>query len=79
MPIKPKRIISTYKSLVELEQIELIQNEKFPFGRALMPSERYYNIIQARKENFRYKWKSKSILSWNYPEYRAYNKLFCDK
>lgn len=67
------------KSLVELEQIELIQNEKFPFGRALMASERYYNIIQARKENFRDKWKSKSILSWNYPEYRAYNKLFRDK
>ncbi|RYM34662.1 DUF4173 domain-containing protein [Brumimicrobium glaciale] len=66
------------KTLLELEQIEIIQNEKFPFGRDYMTSERYFNVIEMRKENFRDKWESKGFLSWNYPEYKAYQKLFKD-
>lgn len=63
------------KSLHELKQINLIQKDKFPFDQEYMPPEEYYDIITKRKEIFIKKWESKSILSWNFPEYRAYKKL----
>lgn len=63
------------KSLEELEKIDALQGDKFPFRHEYMTPERYYSIINIRKKNFIKKWESKSILSWNYPEYIAYNKL----
>lgn len=67
------------KSLHELNKIDLIQKEKFPFKQNFMTPEEYYQIIGERKNIFRENWESKSLLSWNLPEYIAYNKLFEDK
>ncbi len=65
------------KSLSELKEIELIQREKFfTEQQNYMSSEKYYQTIEARKIEFKQKWESKGILSWNFPEYIASRKLF---
>ncbi|MEM7085886.1 MAG: DUF4173 domain-containing protein [Bacteroidota bacterium] len=63
------------KPLAELVQINTIQNEKYQFEYTMQPEE-YQRIIHNRKLNFKKKWESKNILSWNLPEYLAYKKLF---
>ncbi|WP_107038191.1 DUF4153 domain-containing protein [Brumimicrobium mesophilum] len=60
------------KSILELEKINKVQNQKFRFEQEYMTPERYSSIIDNRKENFIKKWENKSTLSWNYPEYKAY-------
>ncbi|MCC5916325.1 MAG: DUF4173 domain-containing protein [Cryomorphaceae bacterium] len=66
------------KPLKELKYIDSIQKEKFPFEQEFMTPEEYVKIIDERKRIFAMKWESKSILSWNLPEYRAYQKLKMD-
>ena len=68
------------KTQEELKQIERLQAEKFAFQQAesrglYMTSESYYEHIQFRKKAFMEKWKQKSWLSWNLPEYLAYRRL----
>ena len=63
------------KSLPELKRIDKIQKEKFPFKEKFMTPEAYYHIIENRKKMFLDKWDTKSILSWNLPEYLAAKKL----
>jgi len=63
------------KSMTELNELDTIQKEKFPFERDYMSPEEYFRTIEAREEKFIRKWESKSILSWNLPEYLAYKKL----
>jgi hypothetical protein len=63
------------KSLSELNQIHEVQTEKFPFSRNYMSPEKYHSIIQKRKITFQKEWEEKGILSWNLPEYLAYEKI----
>jgi len=63
------------KPLPELMKIDSIQKEKFPFDEKYMTPEEYVEIISYRKINFIEKWESKSILSWNLPEYIAFKKF----
>lgn len=63
------------KSLTELQQIDKIQKEKFPFEKLYMTPEEYHSIIEQRKILFLEKWQSKSFLSWNLAEYIAAKKL----
>lgn len=63
------------KSLTELTEIDKIQKEKFPFEQKFMTPEAYHLTIKIRKKYFIEKWESKSVLSWNLPEYLAYKKL----
>jgi hypothetical protein len=64
------------KSLDELSRIDKVQKEKFPFEQKFMNPLEYYKEIEFRKMKFKKRWESKSILSWNLPEYMAYRKLF---
>jgi len=64
------------KSLAELEGIDEFQKEKFPFDDIFMTPQAYVDTIYNRKIAFKEKWESKSILSWNLPEYLAYKKLY---
>jgi hypothetical protein len=63
--------------LEELIRIDSIQNKNFPneTGRYMNPYD-YYSKMEQRKESFKAAWEGKSILSWNYPEYKAYNTIF---
>lgn len=63
------------KSLSDLQQIDKIQKEKFPFEKKYMTPEEYHSIIEQRKILFLEKWQSKSFLSWNLAEYLAVKKL----
>ena len=63
------------KPLPELTQINQVQFKKYRYQYTMQPEE-YRRIIDNRKLNFKEKWESKNILSWNLPEYRAYKKLF---
>jgi hypothetical protein len=63
------------KSLTELSEIDKIQKEKFTFEQKYMKPETYFHIIEKRKISFIHNWESKSLLSWNLPEYLAYKKL----
>ena len=63
--------------LEELKRIDSIQNINFPneTGRYMNPND-YYSRIEQRKETFKAEWEGKSMLSWNYPEYKAYSMIF---
>ncbi len=68
------------KTMSELTQIDKIQKGKFPSEqRYYMSPEKYYQTIEEKRKAFKLKWKSKSFLSWNLPEYLAYKKLYCTK
>jgi len=67
------------KTLPELTQMDSIQKLKFPAEQIYMPAEKYYQTIEERKKIFKLKWESKSLLSWNLPEYLAYRKLYTSK
>ena len=64
------------KSLEELILIDKFQKEKFPFEEKYMSPQEYVRNIEERKIRFKKKWESKTMLSWNLPEYIAYKKLF---
>ena len=66
------------KTLPELQQIDSIQKEKFPFEQKFMTPHEYYRIVENRKRLFIDKWDAEGILSWNLPEYLAYKKLSSD-
>lgn len=66
------------KSLDELERIHELQKKMFPFEKTYMSPQGYYNMIDLRKNYFRDHWKTKSLWSWNLPEYLAYRQLFPD-
>jgi len=65
------------RPMEELFRIDSIQNKNFPneTGRYMKPDD-YHTSMQLRKEKFKSEWEEKGILSWNYPEYKAYNMLF---
>ena len=58
--------------LEELIRLDKIQKEKFPFEQKYLTPESYHVEIERRKVKFAEEWESKSILSWNLPEYLAY-------
>lgn len=63
------------KDLNELEQLNQDQKEKFPFDVVYLTPSEYNQKVIERKYLFIEEWESKSILSWNLPEYRAYKEL----
>lgn len=65
------------KPLEDLQQIDSIQNIKYPneVGRYMTPNA-YYSKVENRKVKFKAEWEAKGILSWNYPEFKAYRLLF---
>jgi hypothetical protein len=65
------------KPLTELKQIEAVKNKNFPNEVAsFMKPDEYFVIIEKRKAKFKSEWEKKSLLSWNYPEHKAYKMLF---
>ncbi|WP_271423860.1 DUF4173 domain-containing protein [Aequorivita sinensis] len=64
------------KPISELNKIENIQTKIFPYDAGFMNAEEYHKRIESKKRIFKQDWESKSFLSWNFPEYVAYNKLF---
>lgn len=63
-------------SLEDLNKMNEIQNEKFTIKDNLLQPLAYKKKLDKRKSNFKNEWESKHFLSWNYPEYIAYKKLF---
>ncbi|MBT5531107.1 MAG: hypothetical protein HOK35_18275, partial [Cytophagia bacterium] len=63
------------KTLEELNQLNMIQKEKYNFRARYMTPEEYVAAIEKRQTEFITKWGNKSILSWNLAEYLAYKKL----
>ncbi|MCB0821207.1 MAG: DUF4173 domain-containing protein [Bacteroidales bacterium] len=63
------------KSWEELQQIQQVQQNKFSFEVKYLTPEQYYHQIILRKHTFLDHWKSKGIISWNYAEFKAYQKL----
>jgi len=64
------------KPIAELNEIDHLQKEKFPFEEVYMNPHDYRYIINSRKLEFKERWESKTLLSWNLAEYRAYRKMF---
>lgn len=63
------------KSDAELLALKESQEKLFHFDYTYMKPQQYKRIIDYRIENFINKWEEKGFLSWNYPEYRAYQIL----
>ena len=63
------------KSAEELYRIEEEQQKLFPFESRYMSPEEFMQRIRIKKQEFKKSWESKSFLSWNLAEYRAYKKL----
>lgn len=63
------------KSWEELQRIEQMQRDKFSFEVKYMTPEQYHHQIASRKSDFIFRWENKGIMSWNWSEYRAYQKL----
>jgi len=66
------------KSLSELSIIEKTQKQLFPISEYSMTPSEYHRRINKRKEKFKLNWENKSLLEWNFADYRAYKKLFKD-
>jgi len=64
------------KSMEELNMIDKLQKEKFPFEVEYMSPQDYRYIINTRKLEFKESWESRTFLSWNLAEYLSYRKLF---
>lgn len=62
--------------LAELNSIELLQKQQFPFAEEFMSPNEYRYIINNRKLEFKEKWEAKTFLSWNLAEYLAYKRMF---
>lgn len=58
------------KSLPVLKQIQESQKD-FPSEKHNLRPEEYYDQIQKRKINFLEEWETKSLLEWNWPEYKT--------
>jgi hypothetical protein len=60
-----------------LKSIEIQQNTRYSFksGSSYITHEEYLQSIKDRITTFQKRWDKQSWLSWNYAEYRAYNKL----
>jgi hypothetical protein len=66
--------------LAELKKLDTIQKQNFPYEKVrYMNPETYHSIIDTRKAFFKEKWENKGFLSWNLPEYLAYEKLYGKK
>ncbi len=63
------------KPLPELQKICEKQYFNYQNERLYMSPEMYCQLIESRKAEFIQKWEAKGILSWNLPEYLAYQKL----
>ena len=63
------------KSTEELTEINTVQKGLFPFEKDYMKPEAYEKVMNARKQMFIREWESRSVLSWNWPEYKAYKEL----
>lgn len=63
------------KSEAELKTIKAMQKTMFPFEEFDMSKENYKHVIEKKKTAFTKRWESQSFLSWNLPEYLAYEKL----
>lgn len=65
------------KPLPDIEAIEKQQSQKFQSLRYQpMSAKEYRQIIENRKVAFKEKWENQHFLSWNYPDYKAYQELF---
>lgn len=72
------------KPLDSLSKMDIEQTEKYAFKssssfgreRTYMTPENYFHKINYRKIAFKKEWESKSWLSWNYAEAKAYERLF---
>ncbi len=64
------------RSASEMMLLSELQKKKFRFYDRDMTNEEYLLRIAHRKRQFKDKWESKNLLSWNLAEYRAYRKLF---
>jgi len=74
--LSPKALPYLEKPVDELMQIENNQKQVFPYRFRYMTAHEYFSKIKNKKKNFKAKWESKGVLSWNYPEYKAYKALF---
>lgn len=63
------------KSLSELNEIQQVQADKFPFEKNFMTTETYYKLVQSRKTKFCLQWEEKGVLSWNLAEAIAYKRI----
>ena len=66
------------KSLNELEEIDSIQEEVLPFdtkSEHFWDRTRYYEQVELRKSGFLESYAKRSVLEWNYADYKAYKKL----
>ncbi len=62
------------KPLAELEQIKQAQQSFAAERHDIRPGE-YYDVIQERKADFVQRWEKKTLLEWNWPEYKAWKTL----
>ena len=63
------------KTQAELHVIQGQQQLNFHFEEQFMEPAAYHGIIEKRKVDFINRWESESWLSWNLPEYKAYQEL----
>ncbi len=63
------------KSPEYLKKMEKIQEANMPQEEYFIDTETYQQSIENRKAWFIKKWEKKGILSWNWPEYKAYQML----
>ncbi len=63
-------------TLEDLNKMNEVQKEKFTIKDTLLQPIDYIKKLNTRKTKFKKEWESKHFLSWNYPEYVAYKKLF---
>jgi len=67
-------------SLAEMQRYDSTNKTNFPNEVAVyMSPTTYCTAIEQRKVEFKKRWEAKSFLSWNYPENKAYYKLFKHK
>ena len=61
----------------QLSQIKMVQSRKFSFsGDIEYANLNFTESIRKRKEQFKSRWEKSNFLEWNYPESRAYQRLF---
>lgn len=63
------------KDIHEVEHITQMQYDEFSFRERNMTAEEYVQEIEIRKQDFIHRWENQGWLSWNLPEYLAYQRL----
>lgn len=63
------------KSMDELIEIKMVQEQLFPFEENYMTIDLYHKKTESRKEKFMIRFSEKKWLSWNLAEANAYKKL----